>query len=143
LGEFVGGLKYRMKGSRGLTATTTPLPCQHAVDERGDQPPAFGRLGFGVPEPAAELGKGLFGLVEPWVERRAGSFELLFDRLPPEEAFALALSRPGFDGDFDARFRLVEGAGRRAESEEVPGRVVGAWDAACVRVGSSGCAYRC
>jgi hypothetical protein len=70
-------LKYRMKGSRGLTATTSPLSCHTRVDERRDRPAAFGCVGFGVPELAAELGKGLFGLVEPWVERDAGSFVAL------------------------------------------------------------------
>jgi hypothetical protein len=48
------------------------------------------------------------------------------------DTLVIAVSHPGFDGDFDARVRLVEGEVCHAESEEVPGRAVGACDAAGV-----------
>ena len=48
---------------------------------------------------------------------------------PGQEAL---LSHPGFDGDFVARVSLAEGEVCHAESEEVPGRAVGACDAAGV-----------
>ena len=52
------------------------------------------------------------------------------------DSFVGEVSHPGFDGDFDARASaLVEGEVCDAESEEVPGGVVGACDAAGVRVG--------
>ena len=54
-----------------------------------------------------------------------------------------SMSHPGFDGDFDARVHLAEGEVGHAESEEVPGGVVGARHAAGVRVGPSDRACRC
>jgi hypothetical protein len=48
------------------------------------------------------------------------------------------VSHPGFDGDFGARFCLVEGeVPRHATNQEVSDRVVGSRDPAGVRVGSA------
>ena len=48
--------------------------------------------------------------------------------------WVISVSRPGFDGDFDRRVLRREEA-CHAESEEVPGRAVGACDEGGVRVG--------
>jgi hypothetical protein len=140
-----GDMRFEQYWSEWLGARTADLSTGtwHDYERHGRLRilPQLGQI------PMAELGRQQLKRFEQHLTARVDAGELAAktarNTLVLLRTVLKQLSHPGFDGDFDARFCLVEGeAFGHATSEEVPHGVVGPGDALGVRVGSSDRACR-